>query len=63
MNELSPYAYVSISDLMRFYSCSRQTACKRKKEIAESVNKEKISYYDLAIYEGYSIDAVLRFLF
>ena len=60
---VSPFRYISIDELMLFYTCSRKTAIMRKVEICTKYSKKNISYYDLSKYEGYPIKDVLSFFY
>ena len=60
---VSPFRYISIDELMLFYSCSRGTAMMRKDELSRKCCKKNISYYDLAKSEGYPVKDVLSFFY
>jgi len=53
---------VTLKDLMRYYECSISTAKIRLKQLRKSLNKNRITVYDLAIYEGYPPETIKDYL-
>ncbi len=43
---------VTLKDLIKYYECSLSTAKIRLKQIKTACQKDRITVYDFAIYEG-----------
>ncbi|MBB4037079.1 hypothetical protein GGR21_002994 [Dysgonomonas hofstadii] len=53
---------VTLKDLIKYYECSLSTAKIRLKQIKTACQKDRITVYDFAIYEGYPPEVIKDYL-
>lgn len=59
---LKASSILRVKDLSLFYTVSIPTARLRLREIQKALNKDFISVFDVAKYEGYPVDFVIEML-